>query len=156
MSLSLTSLDDAYAADQPAALPSFQTRGAVQTPLQTPLQAPLQAPALPDHQKRGRLVSLRPEPEFTAATAPKAICKKGGSTESFMDKMWSRRRDMVKVVIMVLMVTVALATHSVLADFLAEYLASAYLSPGAERVAKLCYPASLLAAIWCLKISHKP
>jgi hypothetical protein len=148
MSLSLTSLDDAYITEQPAAQPSFQAQA----------QAPptFQAPALPDHQKRGRPVSLRPEPECNAVAASKTTGKKGVGSESFTDKLWSRRRDMVKVVIMVLMVTVALAAHSVLSEFLAEYLASAYLSPGMERVAKLCYPASLMAAIWCLKITHKP
>lgn len=99
-------------------------------------------------------MSLRAEPVLDEQ--PKPASKKVESAESFTDKMWSRRRDMVKVVVMVLMVTAALASHSVLSDFLSEYLASAYLSPGWERVAKACYPASVLAAIWCLKINHRP
>jgi hypothetical protein len=98
-------------------------------------------------------VSLRPEVDLTEGVKPTVT--RGAQSESFTDKMWTKRKDMMKVVVMVLMITAALATHSVLSDFLGEYISSAYLSTGGERVAKLCYPASVLAAVWVLKISHK-
>jgi hypothetical protein len=147
MSLSLTSLDDAYTTstpESPQEAPLVFQAQAHQT------QVP-QAPSLPDHQKKARMVGMRPEPTFEPTKPSKPV----PSSESFTDKMWSRRRDMVKVTVLVLMVTAALATHSVFSEFLTEYLASAYLSPGWERVAKLCYPASVMATIWCLKVSHK-
>jgi hypothetical protein len=148
MTLSLTSLDDAYTMATPEAPNASQQ--AQPLVFQAQAASTLQAPSLPDHQKKARMVGMRPEPVLEVTKTAKAA-----PSESFTDKMWTRRREMIKVTVMVLMVTAALATHSVFSDFLTEYLASAYLSPSWERVAKLCYPASVLATIWCLKVSQK-
>jgi hypothetical protein len=147
MALSLTSLDDAYMAD-PDAVQSVQLPKAV----------PSHVPALPDHGKKDRPVSLREDIAPTASPYPDSVlfgkrtkAKQESVTESFTDKMWSHKREMLRMLTMALIVTTGLAFHNVLLEFLVEYTAGAKLTYWNDKVAKLCYPAIVMAAIWCIK-----
>jgi hypothetical protein len=57
---------------------------------------------------------------------------------------------MLKMLSLALIVAAGLAFHHVFLDFLTEYLDGApdFIE---RKVAKLCYPAIVLAIIWCIK-----
>jgi hypothetical protein len=148
MALSLTSLEDAYASDLDA-----------QPPAQS-VPAPAM-PALPDHGKKERPVSLREQvppadhggaPHFHMKRKPRATATAAAATtESFTEKAWSHRKDMMKMLTLALIIATGLAFHHVFVEFLDEYLAGARLTYWNEKVAKLCYPGIVLALVWCLK-----
>jgi hypothetical protein len=142
MALSLTSLEDAYAVDMDMGPPQPAI------------------PALPDHGKKDRPVSLRADvpvadhgivPQFQLKPRKAKAAIKIPVTESFTDKVWSHKKDMLKMLSLALIVAAGLAFHHVFLDFLTEYLDGARLTYWNEKVAKLCYPAIVLAIIWCIK-----
>ena len=138
MSLSLTSLDDAYISDMDVVAP----------------QPTIPIPSLPNHGKKERPVSLREEllPINTKQKSRKAKSLEiPPVTESFTDKVWSHKKDMMKMLTLALIIASGLAFHHVFLDFLNEYLEGARLSYWNEKITKLCYPAIVLALIWCLK-----
>lgn len=63
----------------------------------------------------------------------------------------NRWKDMKKLVLYALVVCLGLSLHYVLNDWLTRYISTAYLSESSEQLAKLCYPASILAVIWIVR-----
>lgn len=63
----------------------------------------------------------------------------------------NRWKDMKKLVLYALVVCLGLALHYVLNDWLTRYISTAYLSESSEQLAKLCYPASILAVLWIIR-----
>jgi hypothetical protein len=118
-------------------------------------------PEVPDHQKRTRPVSIRPDvhdfqvldPGVGVPKRKRAAAASDAPGTSFNDRMWMRRKDMTSVAVMVLIVTAGLALHAALSDMLGAYIDTAYMTPWWERATRLSYPAGAVAAIWCLKSS---
>lgn len=62
-----------------------------------------------------------------------------------------KHKELRKLVIYAMVVTLGLAIHYVCHDWLTRYLSKAYLSESSEQLAKACYPACVIAAIWCIR-----
>lgn len=62
-----------------------------------------------------------------------------------------RWKDMKKFLMYALVVCLGLSLHFVCNDWLTRYIATAYLSESSEQLAKLCYPASILAVLWIVR-----
>lgn len=126
-------LDEAYSMMQPAE-PSrgASTRLAHDETERLRVSAP---PAQP--------LPVQPQPMQQGFARP-AAPKKAASTAS---------AELRKYMLYALIIALGLALHHVASELLGKYLATAYLSENGELIAKLCYPASVAAAIWVLRSS---
>ena len=112
---------------QPALLPTYAPPAAV--------QYVGQAPAGPAYAARQHPMYVPPEP-------------------SYWEKVWARRRDMVKLVVLALVVLLAISSHATIVHYLRLYLedAAGSLEPWKEAVLRVAYPAAVLALLWHLKV----
>ena len=131
----MISLDEAYG---PAQQPAEPTRGAsarmVHEEIERTRVAAVAAPAPPS------AVILTPPPSSKPAKVAVAESFDAGT-----------KRDLKKLVLYALVVTLGLALHYVCNDWLTQYLSKAYLSESSEQIAKICYPASIVAVMWIIR-----
>jgi hypothetical protein len=71
--------------------------------------------------------------------------------DGYLTTLWSKRRDVLKLILMALVVILALSCHKVAWHYLCEYLEGASLSRGQEIALTVAYPVVVLAVMWHLK-----
>ena len=75
-----------------------------------------------------------------------------GTTDvGYLGTLWSKRREVLKLILMALVVLLALSCHKVAWHYLCEYLDKAALTPVQEAAAYIAYPVAVLAIMWHLK-----
>lgn len=89
--------------------------------------------------------------EFVSGGAP----AESSSSQTFMDGMWSRRRDIMKLLVMAMVILLAIAAHWSISHYVKLYLdqlpyASSVWTEVAIRVG---YPVAIVLLIWLLKTS---
>jgi len=72
---------------------------------------------------------------------------------SFFDSMWSKRKDIMKLVTLSLIILLGISLHTTFDHFLKKWLLEADLSERYEMLARMGYPLSVLLVIWVIKTS---
>lgn len=72
---------------------------------------------------------------------------------SYMDRLWSHKRDISKLLLLALTVSVALAIHGVGKFLLKTYLTAHELTFNQEVMLRSAYPLVILFFVWNLKVS---
>ena len=75
------------------------------------------------------------------------------SSPSFLDNMWARRREILKLVTLSLIILLAISTHVTADHFLKKYILESDLSERNEMLTRIAYPAGVLLIIWLIKSS---
>jgi hypothetical protein len=75
----------------------------------------------------------------------------GPAEPSFLDSMWARRRDILKLVILSLLVVLAISFHSAIEHCMKKYILENDVSERGELMIRYGYPLAVLLLIWILK-----
>lgn len=107
---------------------------------------------------RARIASTMPAtqqlpalPTAVQAAAPAPVYEVRHS--SYVDRLWAGRRDVFKMLILVLMVTVALGINGVAKFLIKHYLSNHELTFNGQLMLRSAYPLIVLFFLWNLKIS---
>jgi len=76
-----------------------------------------------------------------------------GST--YIDKLISKKKDIIKLVIFSFVILLALSFHDLLTHYLKKYLEESILSSGQEFALRLLYPALVLLTLWNIRAFNK-
>lgn len=76
-----------------------------------------------------------------------------GST--YIDKLISKKKDIIKLVIFSFVILLALSFHDLLTYYLKKYLEESILSSGQEFALRLLYPALVLLTLWNIRAFNK-
>ena len=115
---------------------------------------PQTLPAAPTH------VPFVPEPvpfvQFGAASQPLVAPPLAEQVPqavdpSYFDLLAARRKDVLKLAVLALMVTLGIGIHSLLSHYTKVWIDSGQFSARQEFVARLVYPLGVLFALWNLK-----
>lgn len=71
--------------------------------------------------------------------------------EGYMDNLLSKKKDIMKLVIMAMMILLALSIHSLVTFWMTDYIKSTDLSFKQELGFRLMYPVLAFALLWNLK-----
>lgn len=72
---------------------------------------------------------------------------------SYYDRLMNHKRDLIKLLLLALVVTVALAFHSVGKFLVKHYLSSHELSFNQELLVRIAYPCIVIFVVWNFKAS---
>lgn len=87
--------------------------------------------------------------------------KKGNSRQmtrqspSTIDLFVSKKKDVIKLLILSLTVLLGLSLHYVASDSIRNYLADNDFTPNQEFMTKVAYPLTVLLTIWTLKVYNR-
>jgi len=73
------------------------------------------------------------------------------SQPSFFDTMWSKRKDIMKLVTLSLIILLGISLHTTIDHFFKKWLLESDLSERNEMLARMAYPLSVLLLIWIMK-----
>lgn len=113
--------------------------------------AMLTSPSEPTRGASARLMHDEVERSRAVPPPPKQLAVAPPKPQPAPAPQPDKHKELRKLVMYAMVVTLGLAFHFVCSDWLTRYLSKAYLSEASEQIAKLCYPASVLAAIWCIR-----
>ena len=74
---------------------------------------------------------------------------------NLIDRFVSKKKDVIKLVLISLTVVLAFSLHYVIHDALKTYLMNSILTPSQELLTKLAYPVTILLIIWTIKVFNK-
>jgi hypothetical protein len=74
---------------------------------------------------------------------------------SYVDKLLSKKRDIMKLLIISFVFLLAISLHSVVDYYLKKYLEDNVLSGGKEFLLRSLYPVAVLLALWNIKAFNK-
>lgn len=74
---------------------------------------------------------------------------------SYFDRLWAKRRDVIKLIIFSLVILLALSFHDVTTHYLKQYFEDTMLSPTKEFLLRLVYPLIVLIALWNIRVFTK-
>jgi hypothetical protein len=87
-----------------------------------------------------------PSPAFPASTGVNHEAEPG-----YIEYLWLRRREVVKLVVISLVVLLAISSHSTVWHYLREYLDNADLTTAQELMLRLAYPLAVFVVLWHTK-----
>lgn len=74
---------------------------------------------------------------------------------NLIDRFVSKKKDVIKLVLISLTIVLAFSLHYVIHDALKAYLMNSILTPSQELMTKLAYPVTILLVIWTIKVFNK-
>ena len=74
---------------------------------------------------------------------------------NLIDRFVSKKKDVIKLVLISLTIVLAFSLHYVIHDALKAYLMNNILTPSQELMTKLAYPVTILLVIWTIKVFNK-
>ena len=85
--------------------------------------------------------------------APQMVGPPVYENRSYTDRLWSHKRDISKLLLLALTVTVALAIHGVGKFVVKQYLEAHDFTFNQEVMLRIAYPLVVLFFVWNLKVS---
>ena len=76
-------------------------------------------------------------------------------SETIIDRFVSKKKEVMKLIVMSLTILLAISMHYLLSDLLKNYLINNELSENQEFMTKLAYPITILLIIWTFKVFNK-
>lgn len=73
----------------------------------------------------------------------------------YIDKMWGKKRDVMKLFMIALIFMSALSLHWVAKHYMKDYLESNVMSQTKELIFRLLYPISVLFVLWNMRVFSK-
>jgi hypothetical protein len=98
----------------------------------------------------GEVPQLTPQQQQQLVLA--ALAAPPAPSPGLMERMWARRRELAKLCVLVLVVLLAMATHTTAWHYLKEYLEDATLTSFQEFACRAAYPLVILVLLWALKV----
>ena len=77
------------------------------------------------------------------------------SQPGYLDKLWGKKRDVLKLVMFMLVFMLALALHWVAKHYMREYLDANALTTGKEFLFRMLYPCAVLFILWNMRVFNK-
>lgn len=77
------------------------------------------------------------------------------SDVNLIDRFVSKKKDVMKLVLISLTIVLAFSLHYVIHDLLKAYIMNSILTPSQELMTKLAYPVTILLIIWTIKVFNK-
>lgn len=77
------------------------------------------------------------------------------SQPGYIDKMWGKKRDVMKLFMIALVFMSALSLHWVAKHYMNDYLETNVMSQTKELVFRLLYPLSVLFVLWNMRVFSK-
>jgi hypothetical protein len=74
---------------------------------------------------------------------------------SYLDKLFSKKKDLLKIIQLALIVVLALSLHFIIDHYVKNYIESHDLSFERELIIRLLYPVSLVFILWNMKVFVK-
>jgi hypothetical protein len=81
--------------------------------------------------------------------------RKSSSAPSTIDLFVSKKKDVVKLLILSLTMLLGLSLHYVASDFIRNYIADNDFTPNQEFMTKIAYPLTVILVIWTLKVYNR-
>lgn len=75
--------------------------------------------------------------------------------QSYVDKLFSKKRELVKLLQFVFIIVLALSVHSLIDYYLKDYINNNDLSPWRQFFIRLLYPLAALLLLWNFKVFVK-
>jgi hypothetical protein len=158
-----TSLNDAYAMDDNYG--SYSSVGGDQFAPSAPASPP---PPKPEYQEKSEPKTVSTsnlDPNMMSADQKlylltnelkrqRAVYEQQ-KNNSYIGKMMSKKRDIMKLVVLAFIVLMALSIHHVAAHYIGQYLEDNALSAGKEFLFRILYPCLVLFALWNIKVFYK-
>jgi hypothetical protein len=69
----------------------------------------------------------------------------------FFDRLGAKRRELVKLLVLALMVTLGIAVHRFFAHYLDEWIGGSEFSDRQEIAIRAMYPVTIAFALWVIK-----
>jgi hypothetical protein len=76
-------------------------------------------------------------------------------SNNYVDKLLSKKRDIMKLLIISFVFLLAISLHSVVDHYLKQYFEANVMSTGKEFLLRLLYPAVVLLLLWNIKAFNK-
>ncbi len=77
------------------------------------------------------------------------------SQPGYLDRLWGKKRDVMKLVMFTLVFMLALSLHWVAKFYMKDYLESNALTPTKEFFFRLLYPCAILFIVWNMRAFNK-
>uniref|UniRef100_A0A6C0CVK5 Uncharacterized protein n=1 Tax=viral metagenome TaxID=1070528 RepID=A0A6C0CVK5_9ZZZZ len=103
-----------------------------------------------DNQMQNQLSQLQEELRLQ-----KQKTYKTSNDVNIIDRFVSKKKDVIKLVLISLTIVLAFSLHYVIHDALKAYLMNSILTPSQELMTKLAYPVTILLVIWTIKVFNK-
>jgi hypothetical protein len=141
-----------YAAERYNSERQGQYYGEAQPPSREPLQPSpqqLMPPVVPQppHQMQP-ILSNTPQQYSKEYYSPK-------EQQSFFGALWSKRKDMIKYLILSIVILLGLSMHSALEYYVKKYILENDLSSKNETLLRFVYPLGVFALLWILKVFYR-
>ena len=105
-----------------------------------------------DNQMHNQLSQLQEELRLQKQ---KTQSYKTNTDVNLIDRFVSKKKDVIKLVLIALTIVLAFSLHYVIHDALKTYLMNSILTPSQELMTKLAYPVTILLVIWTIKVFNK-
>lgn len=135
--------------EQPVAQPRVQQVSQAQTSQQE------YAPRWVSQQQRQVAQSQAQQAPQVVRTPVYAVSNNVASSPSYLDSMISKRREVLKIIILATTIVLGISIHSVVEFWLREYFVSRDLGFKQEFGSRLLYPGLVILVIWMLKAVGK-
>lgn len=146
--------NQAAAPDQPPK-PAISTAGPMvppqpeSIPIPAPLPSNLESPLLTSDEKLYLLSSeLKRQRDMLQQQST-------AQQPGYVDKMWTKKRDVLRLVMFTFVFMLALSFHWVTKHYLKAHLEANLLSPGKEFLLRASYPIAVLFIVWNLRVFNK-
>ena len=77
------------------------------------------------------------------------------SQPGYLDRLWGKKRDVLKLVMFMLVFMLALSLHWVAKYYMKEYLDANALTTGKEFMFRMLYPSAVLFIVWNMRVFNK-
>jgi len=82
--------------------------------------------------------------------------QQGGSSQpGYLDKLWGKKRDVMKLVMFTLVFMLALSLHWVTKHYMKDYLDTNAFTPNKEFFFRMLYPCAILFIVWNMRAFNK-
>jgi hypothetical protein len=71
---------------------------------------------------------------------------------SYVEQLWSNKRDVSKLILMSMLVVVALSIHYVVKFYIKQVIAARSLTSGQELMLRASYPLIMIFLVWNFKV----
>jgi hypothetical protein len=106
----------------------------------------------PPHQMQP-IVSNTPQHYVNAGIGKEYYTHK--EQQSFFGALWSKRKDMIKYLILSIVILLGLSMHSALEYYVKKYILENDLSSKNETLLRFVYPLGVFALLWILKVFYR-
>jgi hypothetical protein len=107
------------------------------------LNKPLTQPLTQDQKIAVLLTELRKQQQLTSNMKQQS---------SYLDKLFSKKKDLLRIIQLSLVVVLALSLHFIIDHYLKHYIESNDLTFERELIIRLLYPISLVFILWNMKV----